>query len=263
MEEAKFSKSGVPYMHFGNGQPLVLIHGLGEVKEGWHNQFELADQFELIIPDLRGHGECTKTEGITIQNFAADVIGLLKELEIENAHILGLSMGGAVAQEIYRQEPSIIRSLLLISTFHYIPKIFKGLLFENRKAKFESLSSSGSQSEYLAHMALYSWNKGIMEKFSHIFQPKHQIFMDSLKACLEVNNHSLLPKIQVPTLIIGSQYDSVLPVWIQACMHKLIPHSKFIIMRNTGHLAKLEVKNRFNRLLRSFLTQQNHAALKR
>lgn len=260
MEESKFSKTGVPYLHFGSGEPLVLIHGLGEVKEGWQNQFELADQFELIIPDLRGHGECTKTDGITIHNFASDVIDLLKELEIENAHILGLSMGGAVAQEIYRQDPSLVRSLLLISTFHYFPKKLKGILFENRKAKFEAVSSSGRQLEHLAHMALYSWNKDTVEKFSHIFRPKHQIFIESLKTCLEVNNSTLLPKIQVPTLIIGSQYDSVLPVWIQACMHKLIPNSKFIIMRNTGHIAKLEAKDRFNSLLRRFLNQQIDAA---
>ena len=51
----------------------------------------------------------------------------------------------------------------------------------------------------------------------------------------------------------------VLPIWIQLWMHKLIPHSEFIIMRNTGHLAKLEAKDRFNNLLRKFLVQQKTA----
>ena len=259
MEKAKVSKLGVPYLHLGKGEPLVLIHGLGEVKEGWQNQFELADQFELIIPDLRGHGECLKTNGISIHNFATDLIGLLKELKVENAHILGLSMGGAVAQEIYRQAPDLCRSLMLVSTFHFFPKKLKGLFFKNRKAKFEAVTSAGNQAEFIARMALYSWNKDIMENFCYYFRPKHQIFLESLKMCLEVNNRTLLPKINVPTLIIGGQYDSVLPVWIQACMHKLIPQSEFIIMRNTGHLAKLEATDRFNRLLRRFLNQQKTA----
>lgn len=259
MKKAKVSKSGIPYLHFGSGDPLVLIHGLGEIKEGWQHQFELASQFELVIPDLRGHGECTKTTGITIQNFASDIILLLKELKIENAHILGLSMGGAVAQEIYRQSPSICRSLMLVSTFHYFPKKLKFLLFENRKAKFESVTSKGKQTEFLSRMALYSWNKEVYKNFTQIFQPKHDIFIQSLKTCLDVNNLSLLPNIKVPTLIIGGQYDSVLPVWIQAWMHKLIPHSKFIIMRNTGHLAKLEAKDRFNQLLVNFLTKHKQA----
>jgi pimeloyl-ACP methyl ester carboxylesterase len=94
IEIARISKMGVPYLHLGKGEPLVLIHGLGEVKEGWEDQFELADQYELTISDLRGHGECSKADSITIRQFASDIIGLLKELGIINAHILGLSMGG-------------------------------------------------------------------------------------------------------------------------------------------------------------------------
>ncbi|MEH7414847.1 alpha/beta hydrolase [Neobacillus drentensis] len=259
MEITKFSKLGVPYLHFGKGEPLVLIHGLGEVKEGWSNQFELAEQFELIIPDLRGHGDCTRTDGISIPNFASDIIGLLKELDIINAHILGLSMGGAVAQEIYRQAPDLCRSLMLVSTFHYFPKKLKKILYNNRRKKFEAVTASGKQTEFLAHMALYSWSKNTIDTFIHYFRPRYFIFLESLKMCLEVNNRSLLPNIKVPSLIIGGQYDSVLPVWIQASMHKLIPNSKFIIMRNTGHLAKLEAKDRFNQLLRWFLNQQKNA----
>lgn len=256
MEKAKVSKLGVPYLHFGVGEPLVLIHGLGEVKEGWQNQFELADQYELVIPDLRGHGQCAKTEGITIENFAADVIGLLKELKIENAHILGLSMGGAVAQEIYRQDPARCRSLLLISTFHYFPQKLKGILFNNRKKKFQSVVSSGEQAETAARLCLYSWNEEAIEHFCHYYRPKHMIFLESLQACLHVNNLKLLPQVKVPTLIVGGQYDSVLPVWIQAWMHKLIPQSEFIIIRNTGHVAKLEAKERFNQIIRNFLKRQ-------
>lgn len=47
--------SGIPYLRFGTIEPLVFIHELGEVKEGWSKQFEFADQFDLIIPDLHGH----------------------------------------------------------------------------------------------------------------------------------------------------------------------------------------------------------------
>jgi pimeloyl-ACP methyl ester carboxylesterase len=259
MEKAKVSKSGVHYLHLGAGEPLVLIHGLGEVKEGWQNQFELADQYELIIPDLRGHGECNRSEGISIENFAADVIGLLKELEIENAHILGLSMGGAVAQEIYRQAPDICRSLMLVSTFHYFPNRLRGILFNNRKRRYKAAAAAGRQGEVAAKLCLYSWRPETVQKFSMFYRPKLDIFLKSLQACLNVNNLHLLPNIGVPVLIIGGQYDSVLPVWIQAWMHKLIPQSEFIIIRNTGHVAKLEAADRFNLLLRNFLHRHKAA----
>lgn len=260
MVKAKVSKSGVPYLHFGSGEPFVLIHGLGEVKEGWHNQYELADQFELIIPDLRGHGEYTKTDEISIPNFAADIIGLLNELEIENAHILGLSMGGAVAQEIYRQAPALCRTLILVSTFHFIPKGLAKLAYQHMKSKIKKLSAEGRHKEIAGRMALYSWNDENINNFNLYYQPKETIFDLSLKACLKVNNDSLLPMIKIPTLIIGSQYDSVLPFWLQLCMHKRIRNSEFIIMRNTGHLAKFEATDRFNLLLRKFLNRSRAAA---
>jgi pimeloyl-ACP methyl ester carboxylesterase len=260
MKQSKVSMFGMPYLHFGKGEPLVLIHGLGEVKEGWQSQFELADQYQLIIPDLRGHGECSKTEGISIQNFAADIISLLDELKIENAHILGLSMGGAVAQEIYRQAPHQVRSLMLISTFHFFPKKLRKPLFKFKKLRLGAASTENALKEKAAHMSLYSWSEDNMNHFKRYFQPKRDIFLQSLKACFQVNNISLLPTINVPTLIVGCQYDSVLPVWIQYCMHKLIPHSEFIILRNSGHLAKLEATNRFNLLLRKFLNRHKAAA---
>ncbi|WP_312471195.1 alpha/beta hydrolase [Neobacillus sp.] len=249
--------SGIPFLRFGSGEPLVFIHGLGEVKEGWNNQFEFADQYDLIIPDLRGHGEHITNEKITIPNFAHDVINLLKNLNIESAHICGLSMGGMVAQEIYRQAPKMCRSLMLVSTFHFVPKHLANLLLTYRKAR--SLSNHPRISKHTAaRISLNSWNKKTSEEFLNFYKPNHDIFLKSVKACLQVNNLKLLPKIKVPTLIIGGQYDSVIPVWIQLLMHKSIRHSEFVIFRNSGHITKLEAKEAFNRVLRNFLRKHTN-----
>lgn len=246
------SCSTIPFLRFGDGEPLVFIHGLGEVKEGWNNQFEFADQYDLIIPDLRGHGENNTTEKISITHFAQDIINLLSELEIESAHICGLSMGGMVAQEIYRQAPQMCRSLILVSTFHYFPKHLAKLILNYRKAR--ALSNNPSIPNNIAsRISLNSWKGNVTEDFFKFYKPNHEVFLKSVKACLEVNNVNLLPKIKVPTLIMGSQYDSVLPIWMQLLMHKKIRHSEFVIVRNTGHIAKLEQKEAFNRILRNFL----------
>lgn len=221
------------------------------------NQFEFADQYDLIIPDLRGHGENITTEKISITHFAQDIINLLSELEIESAHICGLSMGGMVAQEIYRQAPQMCRSLMLVSTFHYVPKHLAKLIINYRKAR--SLSNNPSiPNNIAARISLNSWKGNVTEDFFKFYKPNHEVFLKSVKACLEVNNVNLLPKIKVPTLIMGSQYDSVIPVWMQLLMHKKIRHSEFVIVRNTGHIAKLEQKEAFNRILRNFL--KKHAS---
>ncbi|PLT33276.1 alpha/beta fold hydrolase [Bacillus sp. V5-8f] len=255
MTKTRRTESGMPYFHFGSGEPLLLIHGLGEFKEGWVHQFELSDEFELIIPDLRGHGEYAKTEGISIQSFASDLIGLLKELSLDSAHILGFSMGGAVAQEMYRQAPDKCRSLLLINTFHYFPKKLAKMFLKSRESKIESLTVEPRYEE-AAKLSLYSWKEENIRDFSNFYQPNRDAFLASMNACLHVNNLSLLPNVQIPTLIIGGQYDSVLPVSLQLWMHKLMPDSEFIIMRNTGHMPKYEAKDRFNRLIRNFLRKQ-------
>lgn len=256
MSEVSNRCSTIPFLRFGAGEPLVFIHGLGEVKEGWNNQFEFADQYDLIIPDLRGHGEHSTIEKISIPHFAQDIISLLTKLNIESAHICGLSMGGMVAQEIYRQAPQICRSLMLVSTFHYVPKHLAKLLINYRKAR--SLSKNPSiPIDTAARISLNSWKGKVYEDFHKFYKPNHEVFLKSVKACFEVNNVNLLPKIKVPTLIMGSQYDSVIPVWMQLLMHKKIRHSEFVIVRNTGHIAKLEQKEAFNRILRNFLKKHS------
>lgn len=242
----------IPYLRLGAGEPLVLIHGLGEVKEGWGNQFELADQYDLIIPDLRGHGEYHSPGEISIRNFALDVVSLLNGLGIDSAHICGLSMGGMVAQEIYRLAPEMCRSLLLVSTLHYAPKRLGRLYLDFRKSRNGNLSPLIVK-ETAAKLCLYSWSDENLEKFQQFYQPNQEHYFKSMEACLQVNNLCLLPTIKVPTLIIGGQYDSVIPVWVQLLMHKQIRHSEFVIFRNTGHIAKLEAKDAFNKALRNFL----------
>lgn len=249
MRRTNFSRTGMPYLHFGSGQSLVLIHGLGEIKEGWYNQYEFADDYELIIPDLRGHGENETTHEISIENFAKDVIDLLDELAISNAHICGLSMGGAVVQEIYRQKPELCNSLILANTFHYFPEQLANFFVNGRVGSFSK--------EKAIKLALYSWDEKRKKEFSDHFKPRTESFFDSLKACLQVNNLSLLPKIKAPTLILGSQYDSILPVWIQLWMHRLMPKSQFFVFRNAGHVSKMEAKDEFNRVVKSFLATVN------
>ncbi|MCL6573503.1 MAG: alpha/beta hydrolase [Bacillus sp. (in: Bacteria)] len=248
-----------PYLRFGVGEALVFIHGLGEVKEGWANQFEFADQYDVIIPDLRGHGEYTMTDEISIKHFAYDVISLLKGLGLESAHICGLSMGGMVAQEIYRHAPEMCRSLMLVSTFHYAPKRLGNLFIKHRRARAEN-SSPDALKEKSARVCLHSWTSENLDSFYQFYRPNSEFFFKSMEACLSVNNLSLLPKIKVPTLILGGQYDSVIPPWVQLLMHKQIRHSEFAIFRNTGHIAKLEAKDQFNDVLRKFLNKHKGAS---
>ena len=248
----------LPYKRLGSGEPLLLIHGLGGMKEGWSRQQILADQYDLIIPDLRGHGQNDTLHGISIENFAKDIIALLDELEIESAHICGFSMGGTVAQEIYRQASERCRSLILVSTFHFAPKRFGEWFVAYRKSCAKDLTPE-EQQNLAARRSLYSWSEENIKKFTECYNPHPVGYYKSMEACLNVDNRALLSVISVPTLVIGCQYDTVLPVWVQISMHKNIPNCELVIFKNCGHVAKLEAADQFNHILRGFLNKYKQA----
>ncbi|MFB7140736.1 alpha/beta fold hydrolase [Gottfriedia sp. NPDC056225] len=253
MYEAVVDQSKMPYLRMGKGEPLVLLHGLSSCKESWFKQFELSSHYDLIIPDFRGHGDNQTFEGVTIENFAKDVICLLEQLKIENAHICGLSMGGIVAQEIYRQAPEKCKSLILTCTTYSAFKPYSSPLFKYVKTRSQYLPTS-LRKKITARSCFYSWNKENMDAIDYFYRPKEGVpfAMDSIK---NIEYRSLLPTIKVPTLIIGAQYDTLLPVWIQICMHEMIPNSELVILKNTGHAAKIESAKEYNESIKAFLSK--------
>ncbi len=108
------------YERRGTGEPMLLIQGLGGNSLHWGEDFlgRLEDSFELILFDNRGAGRSGPLEGeMTIADLAQDALGLLDALEIDAAHIVGISMGGMVAQEIVLAAPERVLTLTLGCTF--------------------------------------------------------------------------------------------------------------------------------------------------
>lgn len=102
----------------GAGKPLLLIHGLGSSGADWAFQVpELGDGHRLILPDLRGSGRSDKPAGrYTIERFAADLWDLLDAQAAQRPHLLGFSLGGAVALEMALQRPADVDRLVLINS---------------------------------------------------------------------------------------------------------------------------------------------------
>ncbi|GAX90759.1 alpha/beta fold hydrolase [Effusibacillus lacus] len=241
------------YDRLGSGEPLLLLHGMGERKEGWVWQHELADEYDLIIPDLRGHGQSRQTEDISVENCARDILALLDHLGIGKAHICGFSMGGLVAQEMYRLEPDRCRSLILVSTYHYIPECLRPVLFGMYMWKHLFLPRF-IRMRLTAFTCLYSWDETTIQRF-HQTASGDNCYKKIVSSCVAIDNRNLLSKIEVPTLIAGSEYDLITPSWIQMLMHKSIAGSELVIFPKAGHMSKLEKPDEFNRSLRRFLNR--------
>ena len=116
---AKVNGVNIAFDVQGEGPPLVLLMGYRLSSAAWPSAFidGLARQFSVITLDNRGTGQSDKpVDGYAIDNMARDVAGLLDELKISHTHILGYSMGGAIAQEFVRQFPDRVSGLVLSAT---------------------------------------------------------------------------------------------------------------------------------------------------
>jgi pimeloyl-ACP methyl ester carboxylesterase len=106
------------YEIHGDGPPLLFIHGLGSCREDWEYQAaEFARAYRVICFDLRGHGASDKPAGpYSIQMFADDAAALLRELGIGHAHVVGISMGGAVAFQLTLDHPQLVQTLTVVNS---------------------------------------------------------------------------------------------------------------------------------------------------
>lgn len=115
----KISVQGIDvnYQEEGTGFPLILLHGLNGDCTGWAAVTpEFSKHYRVIAPDGRGHGSSGKPDmPYSIKQFSQDLFEFMQKLEIQEAHLLGLSMGGAIAQQFALDHPERIRSLILVS----------------------------------------------------------------------------------------------------------------------------------------------------
>ena len=234
------------YTELGQGTPLVFIHGLGSRKEAWVHQHPLAKKYRLIIPDLRGHGENALEEGITVKNFAQDIITLLDELGIESAFICGLSLGGIVAQEVYKRAPERVRGLILSNTTSYIHPFFASHFLYEARMNYKD-------EDYIDEII----NRGLHKK-RHAQKAREAFlirdcYMNAAVAPVGLNYYPILLSINVPVLLIGSTCDKVTPILNIISMRYFTPKARMIIFPGTGHLSNIERPILFNHHVKEFI----------
>jgi pimeloyl-ACP methyl ester carboxylesterase len=114
----------IAWERHGEGEPLLLVHGLGYARWGWEPVLPgLAERFDVLLFDNRGIGESDAPPGpYTVAELAADAIGVLDDAGVERAHVVGTSLGGMVAQEVALSHPARVDRLVLAGTTPGGPK---------------------------------------------------------------------------------------------------------------------------------------------
>ena len=248
------------YERRGAGEPLLLLQGLGGNSLHWGEGFlgGLDDMFELVLCDYRGAGRSGALTGeCTIAKLADDATALLDALAIESAHVVGISMGGMVAQELALAHPERVRTLTLGCTFPGGPEAkmtdmaVVGMLAEAvLSGDGERALRAGYEAMIAPEYAADPANYALYAEVAVQYQAPVPVLMAQLQAIGAHDAGARLAGITAPTLVIHGTEDQMLPVSNGRMIGERIPGARLEILDGVGHLFWVEQPERSAELLR-------------
>lgn len=260
-------------MHYevaGEGDPLLLISGLSSAAAGWALQVrDLSQKFRVITFDNRGVGETDLPPDpvYPMAQMADDAAGVLRQLKIKRAHVLGASMGGTIAQELALRHPRLVRSLTLACTWGHADARFLHTI-----QSFMALGYRVSAEERYRHL-LYPWlftpaflaqsagvEAALQRALAYPHQPKAEAIERQGRGILAWNGTRVrrLAKIRVPTLILVGADDILTPPAFSRELAGLIHRARLKVLPG-GHGFFIERAQEFNRAVGSFLASVRSA----
>ena len=247
----------------GKGDAILWLQGLNAPAAAWAVQLaHFAQGFRSLAPDARGVGQSDAPEGpYTARQLAADVVAVLDAAGVERAHVVGLSLGGAVAQELALSWPQRVRSLALLATFAAQAPRSRALL-EAWRALYP-LAISDPRLRKAWELQAYTWlfterfwrseaNVRAALRFASTQPPQSpQGFVGQVDAALSHDARDRLGQIRAPTLVIHGAVDQLSPKENAEELARLIPSAELVIVPEVGHAVNLEGQRAVNGALRA------------
>ena len=252
----------IAYTDTGIGRPVVLIHGYPFNRSLWDEQVNaLTNSYRVIVPDLRGFGDSdASAETSTMNRMAQDVARLLDHLEISQAVIGGLSMGGYVALAFYKQFPSRVRALVLADT-RAQADTEEGKQARAQQAEKALAEGMGGIADAMLPKLLtpdtVSKRPEVVKRVRDMMlKTKPDGAAAALHGMAERDDQTqLLSQITVPTLILVGSEDPITPVADSEKMNHGVAGSRLVVLEKASHVSNIEQAEQFNKELERFLRQ--------
>ncbi|WP_324789977.1 alpha/beta hydrolase [Streptomyces sp. H51] len=244
--------------------PLVLVHGHPFDRTMWHPQLAaFSTTRRVIAPDLRGYGASPVSPGVTrsdefpFEEFARDVVALLDDLEVDAFVPVGLSMGGQIVLDLYRQFPGRVRGLVLADTFPAAETP-------------QGVRARHTLADRLLREGMRGYADEILEKMvaphagppvkAHVHGMMTAASPQGAAAALRAraarpDYRALLTRVAVPALVVVGADDTYTPVADAEAMHAALPDADLHVVEGAAHLPNLERPEEFNRALGTFLAR--------
>lgn len=238
------------------GPVVIMSNSLMSSIEMWDQTVgALTDRYRVVRYDTRGHGQTQVTEGpYSISLLAEDLLALMDGLNIRQAHLVGLSMGGMICQYIGANHPERTLSLSLCDTACEMPP---RSIWEERFAIAKSQGIAGLVDSTIKRWFLGGFIERATEQIGIVRKMILATPVDGYLGCAsavrDMAQSTILLKIKAPTMVLVGKQDPACTVDQATVLHRLIPHSSLVIIDQAAHLSNIEQPKEFNHALRSFL----------
>jgi len=262
MPIAKIENLDIYYEIIGQGEPLVMIRGLGSNVDHWYEQVPvLSKKYQLLVFDNRGIARSSDPGGpFSTRDMAADTADLMETTGIKSAHMLGYSMGGMVAQEMALNYPEKVNGLILAATDCGITLRIKAR--PEVSGLFSDMVSLGTPEAKLAAAAClyakqtFESKTEVIQRYNEVsmrFPASQEIMARQWAAVTQHDACSRLQNISSPTLTLTGSEDVLIPPENAKIMAERIPDARMSAIDDGGHLFLIEQPQQFNEAVMDFL----------
>lgn len=231
----------------GAGEPVLLLHGGLSTHEEWRAQIDdLSTDHDVIAWDCPGCGDSGDPDPEwDLSGFGRAAWGLLDELGIASAHVVGLSFGGGLALELYRQRPSAVRSLVLLSAYAG----WRGSLPADEVARRLASGGGADARTFLGSRA----PDALVDEVRRLERSCRPTFVAAARAFADADLTDVLPTVTVPTLVLAGSEDARAPLHVAEQLHQGIAGSRLVVLEGVGHCLNLEAAEAVSRAIREHI----------
>ncbi|MDN3018345.1 alpha/beta hydrolase [Paenibacillus sp. BSR1-1] len=244
----------------GEGDPLIILHGMGNNSQSWKKQLRgLSEHYTVIAWDAPGYGKSSdpKEEFREFRQFADVLKGFIENLNYESVTLLGHSMGSAIALDFCYRFPEMVDALIISDATRGAAALSKeenDRKLKNRLKNIESMEPIELAALRVKELLSPNPDPEIKKEAERIYsQIRPMGFRSVAYSLFHLNQMDILASISAPTLVICGELDIVTPISESQIFHESIKDSKFVTIPETGHLCYQEDPNRFNSIVLNFL----------
>jgi 3-oxoadipate enol-lactonase len=243
----------------GQGEPVLLIHGLGSARHDWDPQMaELSTRYRVISYDVRGHGDSSKPRGpYSVAQLGEDAAALIRELDLGPVHVVGLSLGGMIAFQLAVDEPELVRSLTIINSGpEVVPHNLRERMLLWTRLLLTALLGPARLGKMLARKLFPKPEQDVLRRaFIHrLAQNDRRAYLAVTRAVLGWSVADRIGDVTCPVLVVAAERDYT-PIARKRAYVERLRDARLEVIMDSGHATPWDQPKALNQRLLAFLDE--------